>query len=191
MSPTLGGFETFMGQDGKVQNPTMLFRLMGVDVERFRAHYGQDTIMGEEVSQMIRNLHNSREYDLPRSKIFLFLDAASERTAVQLHAHHRPRRPRAQSDIGRGYHRGRDPGPQTGARIRQFLQGSPGRLRGILCQRHRRAGRRSPDPADQGRHHPAQRRRRRRHQEQERDRALGLADRAAFRRKAAAQMAAR
>jgi len=69
---TLAGFETFMGQDGKVQNPTMLFRLMGVDVERFRAHYGQDTIMGEEVSQMIRNLHNSREYDLPRSKIFLF-----------------------------------------------------------------------------------------------------------------------
>ena len=61
-----------MGQDGKVQNPTMLFRLMGVDVARFRAHYGQDTIMGEEVSQMIRNLHNSREYDLPRSKIFLF-----------------------------------------------------------------------------------------------------------------------
>src|ERR1700712_3288815 len=32
---TLGGFETFMGQDGKVQNPTMIFRLMGVDVERF------------------------------------------------------------------------------------------------------------------------------------------------------------
>jgi hypothetical protein len=68
----LGGFETFMGQDGKVQNPTMLFRLMGVDVERFRAHYGPDTIMGEEVSQMIKNLHNSREYDLPRSKIFMF-----------------------------------------------------------------------------------------------------------------------
>jgi hypothetical protein len=69
---SLAGFETFMGQDGKVQNPTMLFRLMGVDVGRFRAHYGPDTIMGEEVSQMIRNLHNSREYDLPRSKIFLF-----------------------------------------------------------------------------------------------------------------------
>ena len=68
----LGGFETFMGQDGKVQNPTMLFRLMGVDVQRLRAHYGSDTIMGDEVSQMIRNLHNCREYDLPRSKIFLF-----------------------------------------------------------------------------------------------------------------------
>src|ERR1700753_1474965 len=68
----LAGFETFMGQDGKVQNPTMLFRLMGVDVARLRAQYGDDTIMGDEVSQMIRNLHNSREYDLPRSKIFLF-----------------------------------------------------------------------------------------------------------------------
>jgi FAD-dependent oxidoreductase family protein len=68
----LGGFETFMGQDGKVQNPTMIFRLMGVDVKRLRARYGEDTIMGDEVSQMIRNLHNSREYDLPRSKIFLF-----------------------------------------------------------------------------------------------------------------------
>jgi len=68
----LGGFETFMGQDGKVQNPTMIFRLMGVDVTRLRARYGEDTIMGDEVSQMIRNLHNSKEYDLPRSKIFLF-----------------------------------------------------------------------------------------------------------------------
>jgi hypothetical protein len=68
----LAGFETFMGQDGKVQNPTMLFRLMGVDVDRLRAQYGNDTIMGDEVSQMIRNLHNSKEYDLPRSKIFLF-----------------------------------------------------------------------------------------------------------------------
>ena len=36
-----GGFETFMGQDGRVQNPTMLFRLMGVDIERLRAQYGE------------------------------------------------------------------------------------------------------------------------------------------------------
>ena len=37
----LAGFETFMGQDGRVQNPTMLFRLMGVDIERLRAQYGE------------------------------------------------------------------------------------------------------------------------------------------------------
>jgi FAD dependent oxidoreductase len=68
----LAGFETFVGRDGAVQNPTMIFRLMGVDVERLHAHYGDDTILGDEVSQMIRNLHNSREYDLPRAKVFLF-----------------------------------------------------------------------------------------------------------------------
>ena len=50
----------------------MIFRLMGVDVARLRAHYGDDTILGDEVSQMIRNLHDSREYDLPRAKVFLF-----------------------------------------------------------------------------------------------------------------------
>jgi hypothetical protein len=68
----LAGFETFVGREGAVQNPTMIFRLMGVDVDRFRTHYGDDTILGDEVSQMIRNLHNSREYDLPRAKVFLF-----------------------------------------------------------------------------------------------------------------------
>jgi glycine/D-amino acid oxidase-like deaminating enzyme len=68
----LAGCETFMGRDGQVQNPTMIFRLAGVDVERFRARYGPDTILDDEVSQMIRNLHNSSEYNLPRAKIFLF-----------------------------------------------------------------------------------------------------------------------
>jgi len=68
----LAGLETFMGQDGRVQNPTMIFRLMGVDVPRFLDHFGPDSILGDEVTQMIRNLHNSREYDLPRAKVFLF-----------------------------------------------------------------------------------------------------------------------
>jgi hypothetical protein len=50
----------------------MIFRLAGVDVERFRARFGPDSILGDDVSQLIRNLHNSREYDLPRAKVFLF-----------------------------------------------------------------------------------------------------------------------
>lgn len=68
----LAGCETFMGQNGQVQNPTMIFRLAGVDVARFRARYGPDSILGDEITQMIRNLHNSRDYDLPRAKVFLF-----------------------------------------------------------------------------------------------------------------------
>jgi flavin-dependent dehydrogenase len=43
----LVGFETFVGRNGAVQNPTMIFRLMGVNVDRFRAHYGDDTILGD------------------------------------------------------------------------------------------------------------------------------------------------
>ncbi len=187
----LGGFETFMGQDGKVQNPTMLFRLMGVDVARLRAHYGNDTIMGDEVSQMIRNLHNSREYDLPRSKIFLFSTPRPNELLCNctriIGRDGRELNPILVEDITEAEIEGRkqvreyakffrdrlvgceesfvnDTGVQVG--VRQTRQ-----IRGVTT--------------------PQQRRRRGRRQEQELDRALGLADRAAFRRKAAAQMAAR
>lgn len=69
---TMAGLPFFFGQDGHVQNPTMMFRLQGVDVERFRAAYGPDTIMGSEVTQMIQRRHNGGDYRLPRAKIFLF-----------------------------------------------------------------------------------------------------------------------
>ncbi len=68
----MAGLPTFMGQDGKVQNPTMIFRLGGVDTERFLAAYGPDSIMGRDVTDLILRLHNSAEYRLPRAKIFLF-----------------------------------------------------------------------------------------------------------------------
>lgn len=67
----MAGLETFVGQDGRVQNPTMIFRLRGVDVERFRAAYGEDTIMPPAVSELIRSC-NGRGYALPRAKIWLF-----------------------------------------------------------------------------------------------------------------------
>jgi hypothetical protein len=68
----MAGFPTFMGQDGKVQNPTMIFRLGGVDTETFLHRYGTDSIMGREITELILRLHNSHEYRLPRAKIFLF-----------------------------------------------------------------------------------------------------------------------
>lgn len=68
----LAGLPTFMGDNGQVQNPTMIFRLLGVDVPRFLAAYGEDSILAEPVMQLIKNLHNSREYVLPRAKVFLF-----------------------------------------------------------------------------------------------------------------------
>lgn len=71
----MAGLETFVGDGGRVQNPTMMFRLRGVDVERFRAAYGQDTIMPPAVSELIRSCQG-HGYDLPRSKIWLFATTA-------------------------------------------------------------------------------------------------------------------
>jgi glycine/D-amino acid oxidase-like deaminating enzyme len=68
----MAGFPTFVGQDGKVQNPTMIFRIGGVDTEAFLSAQGADSIMSTDISNLILRLHNSHEYRLPRAKIFLF-----------------------------------------------------------------------------------------------------------------------
>lgn len=68
----MAGFPSFVGQDGHVQNPTMIFRLMGVDVPRFLVAYGPDTIMGDAVSELIKAEARGNAYRLPRSKIWLF-----------------------------------------------------------------------------------------------------------------------
>ena len=68
----MAGFPTFAGQDGKVQNPTMIFRIGGVDTGAFLSSQGSDSIMGADISNLILRLHNSHEYRLPRAKIFLF-----------------------------------------------------------------------------------------------------------------------
>lgn len=67
----MSGLASFVGADGRVQNPTMIFRLQGVDVGRFVAEYGDDTIMGEAVSVKLREAL-AVGAALPRSKIWLF-----------------------------------------------------------------------------------------------------------------------
>jgi len=68
----MAGLRCTIGDNGRVQNPTMIFRMMGVDVGRVFAEQGGDTIMGPHVSDLIANLHAQGDYILPRSKIFLF-----------------------------------------------------------------------------------------------------------------------
>lgn len=68
----MAGLPNFVGDNGKVQNPTMIFRMMGVDTDRFLAEYGIDTIMPERISDIIRAKHNAGDYKLPRAKIWLF-----------------------------------------------------------------------------------------------------------------------
>jgi FAD dependent oxidoreductase len=67
----MAGLGNFVGDNGRVQNPTMIFRLMGVDVPRFLQVHGEDTIMGDAVSMQIRASQAAGE-ELPRSKIWLF-----------------------------------------------------------------------------------------------------------------------
>jgi hypothetical protein len=67
----MAGMPDIIGADGMVQNPTMIFRMMGVDIPRFLEEYGEDTIMNETVSGMIREAQ-ARGENLPRLKIWLF-----------------------------------------------------------------------------------------------------------------------
>ena len=67
----MAGFPCFVGDEGRVQNPTMIFRLGGVDTARFLRAYGADTIMPEQVSELLRR-HHGKGYFLPRAKIWLF-----------------------------------------------------------------------------------------------------------------------
>jgi glycine/D-amino acid oxidase-like deaminating enzyme len=61
-----------MGQDGVVQNPTMIFRLGNVDVRRFLDYWGPDTICSAEVSRLLIEANASGRYHLPRAKIWVF-----------------------------------------------------------------------------------------------------------------------
>ncbi|MGW2200008.1 FAD-dependent oxidoreductase, partial [Streptosporangium sp. NPDC001682] len=65
-----GGRYVF-GDDGRIQNPTMFFRLGGVDVEAFLDGYGEDTICPPWVTERIKEAR-ALGADLPRQKIWIF-----------------------------------------------------------------------------------------------------------------------
>jgi hypothetical protein len=68
----MAGLGTTMGDNGRVQNPTMIFRLGGVDTAQFMAAYGHNTIMPANVSAFIEQANDSGNYKLPRQKIWMF-----------------------------------------------------------------------------------------------------------------------
>jgi glycine/D-amino acid oxidase-like deaminating enzyme len=67
----MAGFPSFVGDEGRVQNPTLICRIGGVDTARVLAAYGADTIMPEAVMDLLKR-HHGRGYFLPRAKIWLF-----------------------------------------------------------------------------------------------------------------------
>jgi hypothetical protein len=67
----MAGFPSFVGDEGRVQNPTMIFRMLGVDTARFGREYGDDTIMPAHITELLKE-SNGKGYVLPRAKIWLF-----------------------------------------------------------------------------------------------------------------------
>jgi hypothetical protein len=66
-----GGCGYRFGDDGRIQNPTMFFRLGNVDRAQFREAWGPDTICPQWASDAIVQAR-AKGMDLPRNKIWIF-----------------------------------------------------------------------------------------------------------------------
>lgn len=66
------GLNYYFGDEGRIQNPTMFFRIAGVDLNKYLDYYGEDTICPPKVTENILAANASGEYDLPRHKIWIF-----------------------------------------------------------------------------------------------------------------------
>jgi len=65
------GWSYYFGDNGKIQNPTMFFRLGNVNTEAFWEAFGEDTICPPWVTeQIVADREHGR--DLPREKIWIF-----------------------------------------------------------------------------------------------------------------------
>ncbi|MFR8665540.1 MAG: FAD-dependent oxidoreductase [Ruthenibacterium sp.] len=65
------GGEYTMGENGVIQNPTMIFRLGGVDVPRFLEYWGRDTICSDKVTELMEKA-NRAGAGLPRTKVWVY-----------------------------------------------------------------------------------------------------------------------
>ncbi len=66
------GGEFRMGQNGVVQNPSLIFMINGVDDERFWNYFGENTICSDDFSEKIREAEKKFGVSLPRKKIWIF-----------------------------------------------------------------------------------------------------------------------
>ncbi|MBO0456005.1 FAD-dependent oxidoreductase [Enterococcus hulanensis] len=66
------GLPYTMGDEGKIQNPTMIFRLSSVDIDSFKAFWGEDTICSDDVTEMIIQARKKDSLNLPRSKVWVY-----------------------------------------------------------------------------------------------------------------------
>ena len=65
------GLEYTLGDHGSIQNPTMIFRLAGVNITRFKEYWGEDTISPDKISAKIQEA-NKLGGGLPRAKVWVY-----------------------------------------------------------------------------------------------------------------------
>lgn len=68
----MAGGEFYFGQDGVVQNPSLIFKLNNIDDKRFWAYFGENTICNDEFSGKIKEAEKKYKINLPRKKIWVF-----------------------------------------------------------------------------------------------------------------------
>lgn len=66
------GMDYYFGDRGRIQNPTMFFRVADVDMDKYLDYYGEDTICPPKVTENILSANASGKFDLPRHKIWIF-----------------------------------------------------------------------------------------------------------------------
>ena len=66
------GLDYTMGNDGEIQNPSMIFRLGNVDVDRFKSYWGEDTISPDKVTEAIKLYAQENKYNMPRIKVWVY-----------------------------------------------------------------------------------------------------------------------
>lgn len=66
------GLAFTMGDQGEIQNPTMIFRLGGVDVKRFKEYWGEDTMSPVHVTEAIKRAQKEKGYHLPRVNVWVY-----------------------------------------------------------------------------------------------------------------------
>ena len=66
------GWASSKGRDGVMQNPTMIFRIGGVDIDKYKSYWGEDTISPQHIVDELIAADASGDFHLPRKKIWIF-----------------------------------------------------------------------------------------------------------------------
>lgn len=66
------GFPFTYGDNGAIQNPTMMFRLADVDEKGFYDVFGVDTICPAEMTEQLTEAFEKKTYNTPRNRIWVF-----------------------------------------------------------------------------------------------------------------------